>query len=242
MRNAFVPVAAAVAIFIAGIFILNIQLWYSARADSQSGARYAVSDINDILDEARVAARTATEIIVKGCDAEGQYQLGTEAALQPHLRTIAIIRQGQPWCSSLPGNRVLLRHINTLPDTPLFLVPASDTVNGQPVLLFQTRFAENRIIVTISDRHIRDALSTPLKHVNYSLAVGGSAIDASGELHVTSPGERQARQVYSEQYAYSIRYNPAPFSARKGCFIRGAAYSFSYCWLPVSRLMFCIST
>ena len=95
MRNAFVPVAAAVAIFIAGIFILNIQLWYSARADSQSGARYAVSDINDILDEARVAARTATEIIVKGCDAEGQYQLGTEAALQPHLRTIVIIRQGQ---------------------------------------------------------------------------------------------------------------------------------------------------
>lgn len=211
MRNAFVPVAAAVAIFIAGIFILNIQLWYSARADSQSGARYAVSDINDILDEARVAARTATEIIVKGCDAEGQYQLGTEAALQPHLRTIVIIRQGQPWCSSLPGNRVLLRHINTLPDTPLFLVPASDTVNGQPVLLFQTRFAENRIIVTISDRHIRNALSTPLKHVNYSLAVGGSAIDASGELHVTSPGERQARQVHSEQYAYSIRYNPAPF-------------------------------
>ncbi len=185
MRNAFVPVAAAVAIFIAGIFILNIQLWYSARADSQSGARYAVSDINDILDEARVAARTATEIIVKGCDAEGQYQLGTgsaSATSQNHRHHQA----GAVLVLLSAGNRVLLRHINTLPDTPLFLVPASDTVNGQPVLLFQTRFAENRIIVTISDRHIRDALSTPLKHVNYSLAVGGSAIDASGELHVVS--------------------------------------------------------
>ena len=133
MRNVFIPVITAVAIFIAGVFILNIQLWYSARVDSSSGARYAVNHINAILDEARVAARTATEIIAKGCDADGQYQLGTEAALQPHLRTIVILKKGQPWCSSLPGNRILLLNINDIPFSELLLTPASDTVNGRPV-------------------------------------------------------------------------------------------------------------
>lgn len=216
MRNVFIPVITAVAIFIAGVFILNLQLWYSARVDSSSGARYAVNNINAILDEARVAARTATEIIAKGCDADGQYQLGTEAALQPHLRTIVILKKGQPWCSSLPGNRILLLNINDIPFSELLLTPASDTVNGRPVLLFQTHFATNRIMVSVSDSHIRDALSTPLEHVNYALVVGGYALDASGNFTITHRQETQAGQARSGNYPYSVRYNLPPlFSVQR---------------------------
>lgn len=90
MRNTLLPIIAALCLFIAGVSILNIQLWYSARAESLAGARYAANNINKILDEAAVAMRTAITIASKGCDPEEQYQLGTEAALKPHLRTILV--------------------------------------------------------------------------------------------------------------------------------------------------------
>ncbi|EPV9032278.1 CSS-motif domain-containing protein, partial [Shigella flexneri] len=84
--------------------------------------------------------------------------LGTEAALKPHLRTIIILKQGIVWCTSLPGNRVLLSRIPVVPDSNLLLAPAIDTVNRLPILLYQSQFADTRILVTISDQHIRGAL------------------------------------------------------------------------------------
>lgn len=104
MRNTLLPIIVAVLLFIFGVSVLNMQLWYSARAGSLSGARYVASDIDVILDEATHATSTASDITRKGCDQEGQYRLGTEAALQPHLRTILIYREGKIWCSSLPEN------------------------------------------------------------------------------------------------------------------------------------------
>ena len=94
MRNALLPVIAAVCLFLAGVVILNTQLWYSSRAESLGGARYAANNINLILDGAFRATRVAINIAAKGCNIDGQYQLGTEAALQPHLRTIAIVKNG----------------------------------------------------------------------------------------------------------------------------------------------------
>jgi hypothetical protein len=57
MRHILVPVAAALALFIMGIFILNTQLWYSARADSMTGAKFVVKNMNTILGEAQRATR-----------------------------------------------------------------------------------------------------------------------------------------------------------------------------------------
>lgn len=139
MRNAILPIAVAVAMFILGVFILNTQVWYTTRADGLAGARYVSKNIKVILNEARHATRMAMGIAEKGCGPEEQYQLGTLAALLPHLRTIIIVRQGAVWCSSLPGNRVLLVNINALPNSQLLLVPYSSTVNGLPVLLVQTK-------------------------------------------------------------------------------------------------------
>lgn len=67
-----------------------------------AGARYAANNINHILEEASQATQTAVNIAGKECNLEEQYQLGTEAALKPHLRTIIILKQGIVWCTSLP--------------------------------------------------------------------------------------------------------------------------------------------
>lgn len=103
MRNTLIPILVAICLFITGVAILNIQLWYSAKAEYLAGARYAANNINHILEEASQATQTAVNIARKECDLEEQYQLGTEAALKPHLRTIIILRQGTVWCTSLPG-------------------------------------------------------------------------------------------------------------------------------------------
>lgn len=216
MRSKLAPLLIAACLFITGVLILNIQLWYSSRADTLTGARYVENNINSILNEASLATSTAMEIAVKGCHLEEQYQLGTEAALKPHLRTIVIIKQGAVWCSSLPGNRVLLTNISKLPDTSLFLAPANDTVNGLPVLLYQTNFATGRILVTISDRHIREALNVPLERVTYSLRVGDSAIGLSGDVTTLAANSQLTGRVDSTRYGYSIIYNPPPlFSLRR---------------------------
>lgn len=118
MRHAPISIAAATAIFVLGVFIINIQVWYSARADSLAGAHYVVRNMHVILTEAHHATQVAMRLAENECDAEGQYRLGTEAALQPHLRTIVILKKmwsGVPPCREtaccwLTGQRCLKRH------------------------------------------------------------------------------------------------------------------------------------
>ena len=117
MRNVILPVFVAVFFILIGVSILNIQLWYSARINSANAAHHAAKRIDAILEEARQATTTALEVASRGCTPEGQFQLGTEAALKPHLRTILIIKDDKIWCSSLPGNRVLLLNL-TICRTP----------------------------------------------------------------------------------------------------------------------------
>lgn len=57
MRHAPISIAAATAIFVLGVFIINIQVWYSARADSLAGAHYVVRNMHVILTEAHHATR-----------------------------------------------------------------------------------------------------------------------------------------------------------------------------------------
>lgn len=210
MRNTLLPIIVAVLLFIFGVSILNAQLWYSAREDSLAGGRYVVNDLNVILDEASHATKTASDIAQRGCDQEGQYRLGTEAALQPHLRTIFIYRQDKIWCSSLPGNRVLLTNLPAVPYTRLLLASAGNTVNARPVLLFQTLIAESRIVVTISDQHIRDTLRTPLKDVNYTFMAGNRILGLSGDVTKTRPSEAHFGHVNSDRYPFAVRYNQPP--------------------------------
>lgn len=216
MRKVLLPVTAAVCLFLIGVFILNMQLWYSSSTETLGGARYAAKNMDNILDEAFQATRTAMHIAEKKCDLEGQYQLGTEAALRPHLRTLIIIRQGKLWCTSLPGNRILLKQIPVIADTNLLLTPARNTENEIPVLLYQTRFQTNHIIVTISGVHIRGALNVPLKGVTYSLLVGDEVLGLLGDVETVTASSQMSGQVNSAKYPFSIIYNEPPlFSAKR---------------------------
>lgn len=210
MRNTLIPILAAVCLFFTGVSILNTQLWYSAKAESLAGARYAANNINHILEEASQATQTAREIAGKGCDLDEQYQLGTEAALKPHLRTIIILKQDAVWCTSLPGNRVLLSRIPVIPESNLLLAPAIDTVNKMPILLYQSQFADTRILVTISDQHTRGALNVPLKGVKYTLLVGDRIIGPLGDVTTLSGNNHFSGRVNSTKYHFSIIYNQPP--------------------------------
>lgn len=210
MRKVLLPIIAAVCLFIFGIFILNMQLWYSSRVDGVNGARYAVKNINNILDEASQATQIAIEVAEKGCNPQTQYLLGAEAALQPHLRTILIVRDGEIWCSSLPGKRPLITHIPNVPETPLFLTSAKNTTNGMPILIYQTHIAKDRIFVTLSDRHIREALNIPLKDMAYSLRVGDVELGLTGDVKPASGDTPSSGRVDSTLYPFSIIYAPSP--------------------------------
>ncbi|MCK7202380.1 CSS-motif domain-containing protein [Enterobacter roggenkampii] len=210
MRHAPISIAAATAIFVLGVFIINIQVWYSARADSLAGAHYVVRNMHVILTEAHHATQVAMRLAENECDAEGQYRLGTEAALQPHLRTIVILKKDAVWCSSLPGNRVLLVNGSALPEAPLLLVPSKSTVNGLPVLLYQTNHAGSRIMVSISDSHIRDALNMPLRGVAYSLLVGNRRLGQSGDVLTAAHSNNDVLTLKDVDYAFAIQFNAPP--------------------------------
>lgn len=211
MRTAILPVSFAVLIFIAGVAILNVQLWYSARLISSNAAMHTIKNIDTILDEARVATQTAMKIVYQGCSAENQYQLGTEAALKPHLRTIIILKEGKAWCSSLPGNRVLLYHLATLPDEKLLLLSAKETTNDLPVLIYQTPTPEGKIVVSISDAHIRDALNSIIPDAHFALLIDGKTLGTSGDVSVGQFNEKTTGVLNSPQYPFSISYRQPSF-------------------------------
>ncbi|AOM57591.1 hypothetical protein BCV59_25675 [Escherichia coli] len=42
MRNTLIPILVAICLFITGVAILNIQLWYSAKAEYLAGATISI--------------------------------------------------------------------------------------------------------------------------------------------------------------------------------------------------------
>ena len=80
---------------------------------------------------------TAMNVSRGGCSDAGQFQLRTEAALQRRIcAQLCAGKTGPGVCSSLPGNRVLMLHPESLPDEPLQLLPARMMVNKRPVLIY----------------------------------------------------------------------------------------------------------
>ncbi|HHS9788643.1 TPA: EAL domain-containing protein [Raoultella ornithinolytica] len=216
MRNVILPVFVAVFFILIGVSILNIQLWYSARINSANAAHHAAKRIDAILEEARQATTTALEVASRGCTPEGQFQLGTEAALKPHLRTILIIKDDKIWCSSLPGNRVLLLNFNDMPDTRLMLIPARNTVNSRPILAWQTRFPAGKAVISISDVHIRDALSSNIQNTQFALVVGDRTIGTAGDVRNTDLSRSTTAYFRSAEFMFAIEYNlPAFFSVKQ---------------------------
>lgn len=222
MHRAILPTLTALLLFIADVFILNLQLWYSAKSENAAGALHAVEDMERILHEARLATQMGIRIATTGCSQEGQYQLGMEAALRPHLRTILILKQNKIWCSSLPGNRVLISHLTALPDTPLVLVKGAENVNNRPALVYQTHSPAGTILVSISDSHLRDTLSTTLKSTHLQLVVGNLRLGLTGDVQENRVNYAAQGAMTSKQYPFIVQYNLPPFFSLARLFRQGA--------------------
>ena len=219
-RNAWIAFSLALVVFLAGVFVINWQLWHSDQATHVAAARQAAKKIAAILDEAHAATATALNVSRNGCSGQGQFQLGTEAALQPHLRTILLIKDGQVWCSSLPGNRVLTLHPESLPDEKLQLLPARMMVNKRPVLIYHTRSAQVRVIVSISDIHLRDALYSDEDNAGLALSVNHQMITRYGDVGPLKASPHQ--DIFSSpDYPFRIIYPESPFFSPSRLFQNG---------------------
>ncbi|MGX9741333.1 EAL domain-containing protein [Pseudocitrobacter corydidari] len=222
MLRAIIPPIAAVLTFIAGIFILNVQLWYSAKIDNIAGATHAVKNINQILDEAKAASKTGMTIAASGCTVEGQYQLGITAVLSPHLRTILILKEGKAWCTSLPGNRLLLTNLASLPDTQLTLVRAKDNVHQHPALVYRADSSDGIILVTISDSHIHDALNSTGKNEQLRMIVGQLSLGQDGDVREVGSHNNREDIIEAKIYPFSVQYASPAFFSLKRIFRQGA--------------------
>ena len=220
-RNAWIAFSLALVVFLAGVFVINWQLWHSDQASHVATASQAAKKIAVILDEARAATMTAMNVSRGGCSVQGQFQLGTEAALQPHLRTIVLVKDGKVWCSSLPGNRVLTLHPESLPDEPLQLLPARMMVNKRPVLIYHTRSVQVRVIVSISDIHLRDALYSDEGNGGLALLVHNKMIARYGDVKPLNAGPN--RDIFSSpDYPFHIAYPESPFFSPGRLFHNGS--------------------
>lgn len=99
-------------------------------------------------------------------------------------------------------------------------------VNKRPVLIYQTRLAPIRVIVTISDIHLRDALYSDTDDNGLALWVQNQMIARYGDVKplaadphrevFTSPAGKQhdasalARGIYSAGRTYRLNYSPNP--------------------------------
>lgn len=216
MRKTVFFAAIVVVLWLVGALVVNWQLWHSADSERAATARHIAQRIDAILDEARSATKTATRVAFNGCTAQGEFELGTEAALKPHLRTIVILKNGNVWCSSLPGNRVLIAKPETISDDGLLLIPAQNTANRLPVLIFQTLIPEGKVIVSISDAHLMDALNSLEDLAVFSLVVGNRVFERNGTViaRKSLPMTNSTRTSFSSaQYPFRIEYHhPAFFS------------------------------
>ncbi len=70
MRKVPLTILAAICLFVIGVFILNMQLWYSSSMEALGEARYAAKNMDNILNEAFQATDTAKRIAEKKCDLE----------------------------------------------------------------------------------------------------------------------------------------------------------------------------
>lgn len=211
MRPWILSLLSATLLFLLGVLVINGQLWTSSEVLREKGAQHAVLKIETILHEAEKAQTFAKQVAAEGCTAQGQFELGTQAALLPHLRTIIIIKDKRIWCSSLPGNGVLTIHPELFSDLPLLLIPRSHTVNNLPIMIMQAPLPGGRVMVTISNSHLRDALNSASGEIRMALVVGNARLQLHGDVSATQHAERATRSLTSKAYPFSIEYNPAPF-------------------------------
>ncbi|MCR1303002.1 MULTISPECIES: cyclic diguanylate phosphodiesterase [Enterobacter] len=211
MRNLMMPILCALFLFLSGMLIINWQLWHMATLGYTHTAAASTQKIDNILAEAVSAANTAKHVAAQGCTRDGQLELGTEAALKPHLRAVMIQQQGQIICTSLPGNGVLIVRPQTLPNETLMLLPGNRLVNGIPVLIFQMPIADGRVIVSVSDAHLRDVIASATNSADMALVVGERMLARTGDVTDWKAASWAGALTASAHFPFSVVWQPPAF-------------------------------
>jgi sensor c-di-GMP phosphodiesterase-like protein len=209
VRNAFIPILSAVFLFLVGMLTINWQLWHMATLNSAGAARSSTFKIDAILNEAVNAADTAQRVAAQGCTSGGQLELGTEAALKPHLRAIMIEQSGTIMCTSLPGNGVLIIHPETLPDEKLMLLSGNRLINGVPVLVFQRPIPGGRVIISVSDAHLRDVIAGTSE--NLALVVNKQQLARIGDVSPLPTSQPSTTLASSALFPFSMAWQAPAF-------------------------------
>lgn len=191
--------------------MLNWQLWSSAQDSRENVARHAMQKMTQILEEAQKAQAIAVQVAQAGCSPQGHLELGTQAALLPHLRTLIIIKDGKVWCSSLPGHGVLTIHPERMSLDSLLLLSRNQTINRLPILVLQSPVPGGRVLVTISDTHLRAALNSRDGDMGMRLVVGEYRLGRVGDVQAHLTDDNSYRGISSERYPFSIEYRQPPF-------------------------------
>ncbi|MBB1199776.1 EAL domain-containing protein [Enterobacteriaceae bacterium 89] len=198
----------AALLFITGMLAINWQLWHSAQNGSQSSARQALHKVDAIVDEARDATRLSAQFFSHSCTPAVQFALNREAAVQPHLRTVALLKGNNIWCSSLSGKGILVVNAANLTFGTLTLYPR-DFIAPMPILVYMQPVAGGHAAASISDVHLRDVL-TSTEETTLTLIVGDKMLAEKGRV-VDLTDAYQGEQIASVKYPFSIGYTTPPF-------------------------------
>ena len=200
-------------LLIAGMLAINWQLWHSAQTGSLSSVRQALGKVDAIVDEARDATQVSAKLFSHPCTQEVQFALNREAAIQPHLRTVALLKANHIWCSSLSGKGVLIVNAANLTYGTLTLYPRDLIAPGIPILVYMMKAADGYAAASITDVHLRDVL-TSTEETTLTLIVNGKMLAEKGRVSDLTT-QYKGEQLRSTQYPFSIGYTVPPFFSVK---------------------------
>ncbi|MDN8559088.1 EAL domain-containing protein [Citrobacter werkmanii] len=221
MRPLPIAMLCTLALFISGTLVINGQLWHSARTATLTAARESAVRIDAILDEARQATHTVMPLAQGNCTPDAQYTLSREAALQPHIRAVGLLKGSTLWCSSFTGNSPRMFHQNSFSTAALTLYPGDLIAPGVPLLVYLTPASGGYVAVSISDVHLRDALVPVQGGQPLALIVDNRLLTREGEVHSLTASSARRLQVGSSHYPFSIGYALPPYFSLVRLFRQG---------------------
>jgi sensor c-di-GMP phosphodiesterase-like protein len=221
MRPRLIAALCSLTLFIAGVLIINLQLWNSARNSILTAARQSTSRIDAILDEARLATDTIMPRAQGSCSPDTQFALSREAALRPHLRAVALLKGNTIWCSSFSGRYPLPFHQESISATQLTLYAGDQIAPGVPFLVWLKPFSGGHVAVSISDIHLRDALLPVQDNQQLTLIVGNRLLTHQGEVLAVETTSASPLRMRSSRYSFSTGYAMPSFFSTERLFRQG---------------------
>lgn len=221
MRQLLITTLYTLALFTAGILVINWQLWHSARTATLTAAHQSVERLDRILDEARQASANVTSLAQGSCTPDTQFSLSREAALKPHIRAVALLKGNTLWCSSFTGDSPRIIQRDAFSSSRLTLYPGDQIAPGIPLLVYLSPSSGGYVAVSISEVHLRDALVPVQGNQPLVLVVGDRMLTRQGGIHAVQTSPTRPLKVSSLRYPFRVVYVLPPYFSFDRLFLQG---------------------